>query len=60
MAAPKLRDRLQREQRTSSNDADGDCGDDGPEIGDARCEVVVEELALDERNFGKVDKLSGW
>ena len=60
MTAPKLRDRLQREQRTSSDDADGDFGEDGPEIGDTCCEVVTEELALDERIFGKIDKLLGW
>lgn len=60
MTAPKLRDRLQREQRTSSNDGEGDFGEDAPRIGDARCEVTTEELALDERNFGRVDELLSW
>lgn len=60
MIAPKLRDRLQREQRTSSNDGDGDFGDDGPRVGDARCEVAAEEVALDEGNFGRVDEPLSW
>lgn len=60
VTAPNRRDRLQREQRTSSEDGDGDFGEDGPRIGDVCCEVAAERLALDERNFGKVDGLLSW